>query len=186
MNKWRREQEQNEYLKRDFSSFFKENYTRLYFYALRFIPDSEICKDIVSDSFHFMWENIDSVKMNTALTYLYTHIRFRCIDHIRQTKMKNMNIPSYIAMLEEWQIADWNESEERIQTIMQLIAKMPPPTQKIMEECYLNNKKYREVAQMMGISESGVRKHIIKGLSIIREYFSVKYKKGITKSIANS
>lgn len=31
---------------------------------------------------------------------------------------------------------------------------------------------------MIGLSESGVRKHIMKGLNTIRSYFSIKYKKG--------
>lgn len=31
---------------------------------------------------------------------------------------------------------------------------------------------------MTGLSESGVRKQIMKGLDTIRSFFSVKYKKG--------
>lgn len=165
-------------LKSDFERFFKENYLRLYYYALRFIPDAEICKDIVSDSFYFMWERIDTFRMDTALTYMYTHVRHLCIDYIRRSEMKEVNIPSYLSMLREWNASDWRESEERIKVILKLIEEMPPSTRQVMEQCYLYRKKYKEVAEMTGLSESGVRKQIMKGLDIIRSYFSVKYKKG--------
>ena len=89
-------------LKNEFEQFFKENYSRLYYYALRYIPDSEICKDLVSDSFHFMWERIETFRVDTALTYMYTHVQHLCIDYIRRSEMKEANVPSYLSMLQEW------------------------------------------------------------------------------------
>ncbi len=172
------ERESIKVLRNDFERFFKENYSRLYYYALRFIPDAEICKDLVSDSFHFMWERIETFRADTALTYMYTHVQHLCIDYIRHSEMKEANIPSYLSMLQEWNAPDRQESEERIKVIMRLIEEMPPSTRLVMEQCYLYRKKYREVAEMTGLSESGVRKQIMKGLDIIRSYFSVKYKKG--------
>lgn len=165
-------------LKKEFELFFKENYSRLYYYALRYIPDSEVCKDLVSDSFHYMWERIDTFRADTALTYMYTHVQRLCIDYIRRSDMKEANIPSYLAMLQEWNAPQQKESEERIRIIMRLIEEMPSTTRLVMEQCYLYKKKYKEVAEMCGLSESGVRKHIMKGLDIIRSFFSVKYKKG--------
>ena len=60
------------FLEREFATFFKENYSRLYYYALHFIPDPEVCKDIVSDSFHFMWERIGiDLYVYSCLSSLY-------------------------------------------------------------------------------------------------------------------
>jgi RNA polymerase sigma-70 factor (ECF subfamily) len=81
-------------------------------------------------------------------------------------------------MLLEWNDEEHQESEERIAAIMKLIDEMQEPTHTIMEQCYLYKKKYKEVAQMVGLTESGVRKHIMKGLDKIRAFFNVKYKKG--------
>lgn len=165
-------------LKKEYEDFFRKNYSRLYYYALHFIPNSEICKDIVSDSFYYLWERIDTFRTETALRYMYTHVHHLCIDHIRHAKMKEANTDSYLAMLQKWNTQDWEESEERIRIIMRLIEEMPPATRQVMEQCYIHKKKYRHVAQMTGLSESGVRKHIMKGLNTIRSYFSIKYKKG--------
>lgn len=165
-------------LRKNFEDFFRENYSRFYYYALKFIPEEETCKDLVSDTFSFMWERIDSMQMETALTYMYTHLQRLCIDYLRKQERTESNKQSYLSEIRYWNSKEHHEREERIQTIMQLIKQMPALTRSIMEQCYLEKKTYREVAQQTGLTESGVRKHIMKGLNIIREYFSVKYKKG--------
>lgn len=55
---------------------------------------------------------------------------------------------------------------------------MPPRTKFVIEQCYFEDKKYQEVAEILGLSRDGVRKNIMKGLSMLRNAFSVKYKKG--------
>ena len=165
-------------LAKEFERFFVEHYSRFYYYALSLIPDEEVCKDIVYDSFHYMWENIETFRMSTAVTYMYTHVQRLCIDHIRRDRIKENHKDNYPKMLREWNDAEHKESERRIAIIMRLIAEMPALTRTVMEECYLYKRRYREVAELTGLSESGVRKHVMKGLDIIRKYFSVKYKKG--------
>ena len=165
-------------LRKNFENFFRENYARFYYYALRFIPEEEACKDLVSDTFSFMWERIENMQMDTALTYMYTHLQRLCIDYLRKQERTENNKQSYLSEVRNWNGAEEREKEERIKTIMRLIEQMPPQTRSIMEQCYLEKKTYREVALLAGLTESGVRKHIMKGLNTIREYFSVNYKKG--------
>ena len=126
----------------------------------------------------FMWERIENMQMDTALTYMYTHLQRLCIDYLRKQERTENNKQSYLSEVRNWNGAEEREKEERIKTIMRLIEQMPPQTRSIMEQCYLEKKTYREVALLTGLTESGVRKHIMKGLNTIREYFSVNYKKG--------
>ncbi len=118
------------------------------------------------------------MQMDTALTYMYTHLQRLCIDYLRKQERTESNKQSYLSEVRNWNGAEDREKEERIKTIMRLIEQMPPQTRSIMEQCYLEKKTYREVALLTGLTESGVRKHIMKGLNTIREYFSVNYKKG--------
>jgi len=46
---------------------------------------------------------------------------------------------------------------------------LKPPTSDILRACYVEEKKYKQVAEEMGISVSTVKKHIIKALKIVRE-----------------
>lgn len=163
--------------KRDFEVFFRESYSCLYYYALHLIPDPELCKDILGESYFYLWQHIPDFRPDTALTYMYTHVHNLCIDHIRRTKRQAAHTASYLHMLQEWNADERRESEQRIATIMELIARMPALTRTVMEKCYIEKKLYREVAQEVNLTESGVRKHVMKGLDIIRRFFSVKYKK---------
>ena len=167
-----------ETLKKEFEAFYQENYARFYYYALRFISDPETCKDLVNDTFFFMWERMDNFRMETARTYIYTHLQHLCIDHLRKRRSQAGNEQLFLQKLKEWNDEEHRESEARIRTIMTLIENMPRLTRTIMEQCYLYKKTYQEVASLTGLSESGVRKHIMKGLDTIREYYSVNYKKG--------
>ena len=161
-----------------FSAFFKSNYTKLYYYAFSYIPDSEICKDILSDSFRHLWEQIENFNSTTALSYMFVHVHNLCIDYIRHTAMEHAHIESYLDVILSMNDRDWNETENRIEQIWEIIENMPSKTRFCMEQCYYKKKKYKDVALALGITESGVRKHIMKGLDAIRNKFFVKYKKG--------
>jgi len=161
-----------------FESFFRDNYSRLYYYALNFIPNSEICKDIVSDAFRHLWEKDGEIVPQTILSYMYTSVRNLCIDHIRHSEVENNYIAEYLHVTSDLNDDSWTETEDRIQEIMKIIETLPPMTRFIMEQNYLQRKKYKEIADITEMTESGVRKHIMKGLEVIRRNFSVKYKKG--------
>ncbi len=161
-----------------FEHFFKNNYSRLYYYALHYISDSEVCKDIVSEAFRYLWEKADVIDPETVLSYMFTHVRNLCIDHLRHIEVEESYAKSYTKMVSEINEEEWEETEIRIKRIMQIIETLPPQTKFIMEQNYLHKMKYKEIAEVMNLTESGVRKHIMKGLDIIRKEFSVKYKKG--------
>lgn len=162
-----------------FEHFYKRNYSRLYYYALHFIQDSEICKDIVNDAFEHLWKKRkEGVVPDTILAYMYNRIRNLCIDYIRHDQVKDSYVEDFLKFSSHMDDNAWEETEERIQKIMQIIETLPPLTRFIMEQNYLRQKKYKDIAEIVGISESGVRKHVMKGLEVIRKAFSINYKKG--------
>ena len=54
-------------------------------------------------------------------------------------------------------------------TVRQVLDRMGPPTDAILKACYADGKKYREVAQEMGVSVATVKKHMVKALKMLRE-----------------
>ncbi|MDY4645071.1 RNA polymerase sigma factor, partial [Prevotella sp.] len=49
-----------------------------------------------------------------------------------------------------------------------------PRTRQILKLCYVERKKYREVAVELQISESAVKKHIMQALSYMRQKFRTR------------
>ena len=66
-----------------FDRMFNEWYAQFVYFAYYFVNDVEVCRDIVSDAFEYLWRNYDKIEEVTAKTYLYTIIRTRCIDYLR-------------------------------------------------------------------------------------------------------
>lgn len=99
MGRPRRTKNEELALEENFKNFFKENYNRFYYYALRFIRDTEICRDIVSDSFQYMWERRDNIVLETARSYMYSHVHHLCIDYLRKEKMKENNADKYLTFI---------------------------------------------------------------------------------------
>ncbi|WP_455672618.1 RNA polymerase sigma-70 factor [Phocaeicola sp.] len=162
----------------EFEQLFKDNYARLYYYAFRFISDAETCKDIVNDVFEKAWKQFEAIQKETITAYLYANVRNKCIDHLRHTQVEEQYAGFYRAVTQEEADSDFSEREERIARIERVIEELTDPTKTILKECYYENKKYREVADEFGISISGVKKHIMKALRLIREEFSIKKKDG--------
>ena len=61
---------------------------------------------------------------------------------------------------------EWQEREARVKEILDA---MKPLTRDIFIACYVDHKKYAEVATLMAISIDTVKKHIKKALRFIRE-----------------
>lgn len=61
-----------------------------------------------------------------------------------------------------------DEIEERMRVVREYIDQLPPKTKLVLEECYFNKKKYKEVASALDVSTNAVKKHIVKALSLLR------------------
>lgn len=57
--------------KRYFEQLFRENYTRLYYYALSFLNDSELARDVVSNVFEAVWVGRDRLEFPVLWFLLY-------------------------------------------------------------------------------------------------------------------
>lgn len=152
-----------------FKELFDENYSRLFYAALFILNDEANAHDIVEEYLIDLWEDYDP-DMVYAKAYLFNGIKRRCLDFIKHENVKNKYAQLYLAL----------HNETNIQQVME---EMPPRTKFIIEQCYFENKKYDEVAEILGLSRDGIRKNIMKGLALLRNAFSVNYKKGqVTKS----
>lgn len=161
-----------------FKQLFSDSYSRLYYSSIYVVRDPDIAKDIVNDVFTDLWPKFDPDDSSYNFSFLFTIVRNRSIDYLRHKEVHNRFAQYYIKTTEYITEAGFDEREDRLQQVFKLIEQMPPRTKFIVEECYLKQKKYSEVAEILGITIDGVRKQIMKALSIIRKDFDVNYKKG--------
>lgn len=157
--------------RKTFDRIFTENYSRLYIYALHITGNSEVSRDIVSDVFVGLWKNISSLELNKLNAYLMASTRNRCIDHLRHTILSSQYTEEYIHCYSELYI-DYSEEQERDELVERLLSQLPSQTRRILELCYLQQKKYAEVAEELNISPDTVKKHIMKALKLLKEFYN--------------
>lgn len=161
-----------------FQELFTTNYSRLYYVALSYVNDGEVAKDMVNDVFTHLWEDFDVDSDLYTAAYLVTNTRNRCIDYLRHSEVELRYAQLYAKLNDEDLLVEDEEKDDRLNRIYKVMENMPARTRFVMDQCYFENKKYIEVADILGLTTDGVRKHIMKALAMLRNEFSVNYKKG--------
>lgn len=155
--------------KTEFDDIYRLYYSRLYCYALQIVHDSEECHDIVTAAYEQVWRYFDTIERTTVQAYLYTFVRNKCIDYLRHRETHEQ----YVAACRHAEQYDMLEKammdEERMRMIKKAMERLTPRTRFVLEACFIERKKYKEVAVELGVSVNAVKKHIVKALHILRE-----------------
>jgi RNA polymerase sigma-70 factor (family 1) len=153
----------------DFDSIFQRYYEPLYFFARHFVDDPEECRDLVMAVFEDLWRHVDKVESDAAKAWLFVNLRNKCLDHQRKLKRQRQYTAATILLDNKWiEDTDPVEQQERERTIQRRLDALPDNTRRIFEACYVDGKKYKEVAEELGISISTVKKHIVRALKIVK------------------
>lgn len=147
-------------------------YQKLYVYAYAMVCDDDDARDVVSEVMQTVWEdwNCDAPRMqNASGGILYTLVRNRCLDMLKHEKVKGR----YEAMMEATgEMADEEDVEEferRIDDVREAVDRLPENSKRVLMCTYYKKMSYRETAEMLGMSENMVRKHMVKAFRLLRE-----------------
>ena len=156
----------------EFERFFKENYSKVYYLALSLVHDDEAARDIVADSFEYLYSHHSRFQEAEACNYLFVIVRNRCSDFFRKQAVHQKYSDYITYMSDKVEMADWLEHDDKVETIRRLMKYLTPRTREVLEAHYLQGKKYSEIAMDLSISESAVKKHIMQALKLFRENVS--------------
>lgn len=162
---------------RSFECFFRQNFEKFYQYALLLLNDEEASRDIVSDVMEYVWQEYRQRTPQQWFNYSVSFIRNKCVDHIRHKAVHKKYADFYTYVVDHKDLQPVEGSDERMEDIQKAMGKLSAKTQLVLQECYINRKSYKEVAEEMEMSTNGVKKHIVHALKSIREEIAKKYKK---------
>lgn len=157
----------------DFDEIYTQYYERLFYYAYGFVEDAETCRDIVANVFEQAWKENEKLRPANINSFLYSCVRNRCIDQLRHEQAAQRYLTHIRSTMTEEESESPEELEERINLVRKSIEELPARTRFVLEQCYFHNKKYREVAEILGITPDGVKKHIMKAFDLLEQQLSV-------------
>lgn len=153
---------------REFDALFRQHYAELFVFAKRFLQLDADCEDVVADAFEDLWRHLDRLDAATVRPFLYKSVRNNCIDHLRRQSTRRQYAALMAAVSLDYESADWlAELREREQTVQRVVDSLPDYTRQIFSACYVDHKRYAEVAAEQGISVSTVKKYVMRALALI-------------------
>lgn len=154
----------------DFKAFFKENFIIFSSFAYRYIPDRDICEDIVQEVFLSFWEKRDSFTGKvSAKSFFYTSIRNICLNKIKhdKVKLKYLNYNQFMGEIPD-SFLDEVFKKEVYREIYQEVSKLPEMAQKVLR-LTLRGKNNQEIADQLGIAINTVKTHKNRTFKILRK-----------------
>ncbi len=153
----------------NFEEVFKTFFGPLCNYVNSYIKDWESSREIVQGTFMKVWENKDSIEINTSVkSYLYSAVRNRMIDQIRSNQ-KLEEYKTTINIDETEENADQLNSFLVRQEILKSLDKLKPKMKKIFSLSKIEGLTYSEIAAYMNISKRAVEDNVAKALRLLKD-----------------
>ncbi|WP_207531795.1 RNA polymerase sigma-70 factor [Desertivirga arenae] len=160
-------------LKDDDPQAFTEIYERYIQFAYRtaynILKDEDACMDIVQDVFVSLWKNRITIEILNPKGYLYTAVKFRMLNVIRNGKFREEVIYNIGNTNEQVSTFENNIEVKELKAFIDQVAETLPDTaRKIFKMSRNEQLSHGEIADQLGISEKTVRNQINISLKKLR------------------
>lgn len=156
-----------------FEKLFKLHFKSLCYYAMSIVRDEESARDIVHDVFLNLWKRRETLDFSRPMqAYLTVLVRNQCFNYLEHLKVWESYATEELASASLYGDSDSAETDELLETIMHRIDLLPEKCAEVMRLCFIDCKKYKEIAEVLNISVNTVKTHVVTGLRILRDEFS--------------
>lgn len=154
-----------------FESLFRKYYQALCNYSGSILKDTELAEDTVQDVFIWFWENRGKVDVKSSLrSYLFTAVRHKALRILQRQMAEQKHCPRLTEFVEYLLNTEYTPEEEReIERVKAVMRELPQQCLKVFLMSCMEEKKYQEIAEELGISVNTVKSHITKAYRLIRE-----------------
>lgn len=152
-----------------FDTLFRRYYPILCAYGHRFV-DLEDAEEIVEDSLLWIWENRETLVIESSLnSYLFKMVYRRALNklaHIDATQRADTRF--YEEMQEMLQATDYYQIEELTKRIEEAIATLPESYREAFVMHRFRDMSYKEIAETLGVSPKTIDYRIQQALKQLR------------------
>lgn len=149
----------------DIERLFRGNYEAMHLLASRLLRDEDAAKDIVHDIFSGLLSG-DSADVSSA--YLLRAVHNQCVNRLRDLSTRQRIQSFYALDLKEIEDEEWPD-EETLARMRDLIDSLPEKCRRVFDLRFSKEKSYREISEIIGVSEVAVYKHLRHALDTLRQ-----------------
>lgn len=152
-----------------FEELFGLHFGNLTGFVYGYVRDEEVAKDIVHDVFLTFWNNRKRLDLSYSVkSYLFTLAQNYALNYLRHLRVVEVNEREISQVLESAS-SELNEYEERFARLEDKLAQLPKKQRETLIKCIVEGKKYKDVAEELGISLNTVKTHITRALKFLRD-----------------
>jgi len=154
------------------SELFDMYYSALCLFANKYLHDMDLSRSLVQQVFIDLWTKRQKIAISTSVKpYLYTTVKNRCIDVLRNKKATTA-ISESVENLSQAPFRDLVEEAELNDRINASINQLPEKCREIFLLCRFEELKYSEIADKLGISVKTVEMQMGIALKKLRDSLS--------------
>ena len=164
--------------RKSFSELYISNFNLMCDFGVSITQDEEVTRELVQDVFLSIWVNRREWQpKGTIRSYLYRAIKNRCLDYLKHKKIEK-----------KWQEIMRNSRSENEATphddyarvelesiVQKAVNKLPKKQKMVFLLSRVQGLKYREIAEVMEISEKTVENQMAHALRKLREHVNKIY-----------
>lgn len=150
-----------------FEYIYKKYSNYMYKIALKNAANEMVAKEILSDSFLAVLDNIKILRTDNDIalrSYLAEVVKNKFYDRTRKDSSLPLNFENFDNVADNSDIAKELEEKEQANAILEIILKMPKLDRYIMYFRYNENYSIRNIAKLFNLSDGTVRKILKKGV----------------------
>lgn len=154
-----------------FNFIFDCYYRSVCFFASRLIPARPVAEDITQEAFVRLWEKHNAFNCERSIkAFLYIITRNACLNFLKQGRREKIHEDDWIHLLEEAEDPPAMLSEpEMICKLSLALESLPPECRRVMQLCYVDGLRNKNIARQLGISIHTVRNQKARGLFLLKK-----------------
>jgi len=151
-------------------TLFRQYYEPLVHYAVRYVNDTHIAENVVSDVFVRMWKNRHKIDFGVNIkTYLFNSVRNYSLNYLKKASREDTYKSKYIAIEYDHDTPESQLFEkETQQTIQNAVNELPPKCKEIFCMNRFDGLTYNEIASILDISIKTVETQMSHALKFLR------------------
>ena len=154
---------------KSFEDLFNQYFEDLMRFVYGYVGNEEVARDIVHDVFLTFLNHREHLDFSWSLkSYLFTLSRNYALNYLRHQKVVAQNEEALMREMESIQ-DEWEDYDQKIERLQAGLAALPDKQREVLIKCFVEGKKYREIADEMDISLNTVKTHLKRAVHFLRE-----------------